>query len=280
MRPFEARVELVAIVFACAVAHAPGILGWPLAAPDDQRQRFHLAYQRLGSALRASRPDAIVILTAEHWANFFLNNYPAFCIGRASEYVGPLEDSINVPRGTVSGDAQLARELLQGCFLRGVEPSFSEELTLDHGTMVPLHFLTPERDVPIVPIIVNALAPPLPTPTRCFDFGLALGPVIRSSAKRIALVASGGLSHRPGTPLAGEIDTGFDQQFLAAFCAADTRGLRSYTHESIASAGFGAQEIRNWIALAGIVQSYTAQILAYEPVAAWSTGCALAQVEC
>src|SRR5262245_31757056 len=184
----------MALVFACGVAHAPGILGWPAAAPQDQRERFHDAYQRLGLALRASRPDAIVIFAAEHWANFFVNNYPAFCIGRASRYVGPLEESINLPRGTVNGDGALAPELLPDCFERGVEPSFSDELTLDHGVMVPLHLLTPQHDVPVVPVIVNALAPPLPTPMRCFDLGAAMAEVIRTSPKRIAVIASGGLS--------------------------------------------------------------------------------------
>lgn len=270
----------MSIVFACAVAHAPGIVGWPEAAPGAQRERFHTAYRRLGVALQQSRPDVIVILTAEHWANFFLNNYPAFCIGRAPGYFGPLEESINLPRGPVRGDTVLANELLTACFRQGLEPAFSEELTLDHGTMVPLHFLTPERDIPIVPIIVNGLAPPLPTPTRCFDLGVALGTVIRGSPKRIAVVASGGLSHRPGTPLAGQIDRQFDQQFLTAFCATDEHKLRSYTHDSISPAGFGAQEIRNWIALAAIVRPYEAKILAYEPIAAWSTGCALVQVKC
>src|SRR5262245_65585493 len=106
----------MALVFACGVAHAPGILGWPAAAPQDQRERFHDAYRRLGAALQASRPDAIVIFAAEHWANFFVDNYPAFCVGRASAYRGPLEESINIPQGTVQGDAALARELLAACY--------------------------------------------------------------------------------------------------------------------------------------------------------------------
>lgn len=270
----------MALVFACGVAHAPGILGWPAAAPQDQRERFHGAYRRLGVALRASKPDAIVIFAAEHWANFFLNNYPAFCIGRASRYLGPLEESINIPRGPVKGDADLAIDLLAACYERGIEPAFSDELTLDHGVMVPLHFLTPERDVPVVPVIVNALAPPLPTPKRCFGLGAAIGAVIRSSHKRIAVIASGGLSHRPGTPRAGEIDTAFDKEFLAAFCDADAEKLRSYTYDSIGPAGFGAQEIRNWIAVAAVVGNYKANVLAYEPVTGWSTGCAVVQVQC
>jgi 2,3-dihydroxyphenylpropionate 1,2-dioxygenase len=267
------------LVFACGVAHAPGIVGWPAAAPEDQRERFQSAYRRLGVALRATRPDAIVVFAAEHWANFFLNNYPAFCIGRAARYVGPLEESLNIPQGVVQGDADLARELLSACYERGLEPALSDELVLDHGVMVPLHFLTPERDVPLVPVIVNALAPPLPTPQRCFELGTAIGAVARSSDKRIAVVASGGLSHHPGTPRAGEIDTAFDQQFLAAFCSADLEQLRSYTYESISPAGFGAQEIRNWIAVAAVVRDYQGHVLAYEPVTGWSTGCAVVQVQ-
>jgi len=266
------------IVFAGACAHAPGMTGWPEAARSDQANRFAESYRQMGAALQATQPDVIVMFTSEHWANFFLSNYPAFCIGRAETFSGPLESAINIPQGLVKGDRHFANELLERCYSAGFEPSFSDELTLDHGTMVPLHFLTPERQIPVVPIIINALAAPLPAPARCYEFGAVVGGVAARSGKRVALIASGGLSHHPGTPQAGTIDLEFDRRFLESFCSGKESALRAYTDADIHGAGFGAHEIRNWIALAGATSHERADILCYEPVPAWATGCALAVV--
>jgi len=266
------------IVFACAAAHAPGITGWPGVADPAQAERYHGAYRRLGDALRASRPDVLVMFTAEHWANFFLDNYPAFCVGRAPNFAGPLEKSINIPHAQVPGHPETAAAILDACFEAGIEPSFSDELRLDHGVMVPMHFLS-AHEVALVPIVINALAPPMPTVRRCFELGRVVGEVARKSKKRIAIMASGGLSHDPGTPSAGTIDQQFDQNFLSAFLANDEQRLRAYTDESIRPAGFGANEIRNWVAAAGAVPGWRGRLLAYEAVPAWSTGCAMAVLE-
>ena len=58
---------------------------------------------------RGAKPDVIVALTVEHWANFFLNQMPAFCIGRAEHYDGPVEEWLRIPKARVPGDAKLAR---------------------------------------------------------------------------------------------------------------------------------------------------------------------------
>ncbi len=71
------------IVFACAASHAPGMTAWTEAAPKEQAENFLGSYRRLGERLAAAQPDVIVALTVEHWANFFLNSMPTFCIGRA-----------------------------------------------------------------------------------------------------------------------------------------------------------------------------------------------------
>jgi len=268
----------MAIVFACAAAHAPGITGWPGAAAPDQVETYHAAYRRLGDALRAARPDVLVMFTAEHWANFFLDNYPAFCVGRAPTFEGPLEKSINIPYTRVNGDPETASAILDACFETGIEPSFSDELRLDHGVMVPLHFLA-APEIALVPIVINALTPPMPTVRRCFELGRVVGEVARRSKRRIAIMASGGLSHDPGTPAAGTIDQKFDQDFLAAFLANDERRLCAYNADSISPAGYGSNEIRNWVAASGAVPDWRGRLLTYAAVPGWSTGCAMAVLE-
>ena len=62
---------------------------------------------------------------------------------------------------------------------------------------------------------------------------------------------------------------------LRAFTEGNHPRLAGYTHAEIAEAGSGAHDVRSWIALAGAIQDWKAQLLAYEPVIPWATGCGL-----
>ena len=264
------------IVFACAASHAPGITAWTEAAPKEQADRFLANYRKLGERLAAAKPDAIVAITVEHWANFFLNSMPMFCIGRATHYDGPIEEWLRIPKQRVPGDGQLAATLIDACLDGGFDPTFSDELLFDHATLLPLHFLNPNMAVPVVPVIINTLTPPMPSAKRCFALGELLGKTLAKSEKRIAMVATGGLSHWPGEAKHGKINVPFDRKFLDNLLTGDVSSLTAYTHDEINSeAGSGGHEIRTWIALAGALQSWKAELLAYEPVAPWATGCGL-----
>jgi len=261
------------IVFACGASHAPGITAWTEAAPKAQAEKIIASYRRLGEMLNAAKPDVLLAITVEHWANFFLNQMPTFCIGRAAHYDGPVEEWLRVPKTRIPGDSQLASELLEACMEGGVDPSFSDELLFDHATMIPIHFLTPKSDLPVVPLIVNTLTPPMPTAKRCHALGGLLRQALEKTAKRIAVVATGGLSHWPGEAKAGKINIEFDKRFLDLLIDGDRRKLADYTHEEIArEAGSGGHEIRTWITLAGALPDWKATLLAYEPVVPWATG--------
>ncbi len=266
----------MSIVFACAASHAPGITAWTEAAPKAQSDKIIGSYRQLGEMLAAAKPEALLAITVEHWANFFLNQMPAFCIGRAEHYEGPIEEWLRIPGSRLPGDAVLASELLAACMDAGMDPSFSDELSFDHATMLPLHFLTPERDLPVVPLIVNALTPPMPSPKRCYSVGKLLRRALDKTTKRVAIVATGGLSHWPGEAQAGKINVEFDKRFLNVLITGDRAELADYTHEQIArDAGSGGHEIRTWITLAGALPDWKATLLAYEPVVPWATGCGL-----
>ena len=98
--------------------------------------------------LAAPKPDTIVALTVEHWANFFLNSMPTFCIGRAEHYDGPIEEWLRIPKARVPGDAKLAAELIDACLHAVSIRLFSDELLFDHATFLPLHFLNPDIALP------------------------------------------------------------------------------------------------------------------------------------
>lgn len=264
------------IVFGGAASHAPGITAWTEAAPKDQAERFLGSYRKLGALLASSNPDVIVAFSVEHWANFFLNQMPSFCIGRAEYYDGPVEEWLRIPKARVPGDAQLSAALIDACLDGDFDPSFSDELLFDHATFLPLHFVNPKMAVPVVPVIFNTLTPPMPTAKRCLNLGRFIGKVLQDCSKRVALVATGGLSHWPGEAKHGKINIPFDKRFLENLLGDDRERLAEYTYEAInLEAGSGGHEIRTWIALAGALPSWKAELLAYEPIVAWATGCGL-----
>jgi aromatic ring-opening dioxygenase catalytic subunit (LigB family) len=264
------------IVFACAASHAPGMTAWTEAASKEQSEKFLGCYRKLGEMLVASRPDVLVAITVEHWTNFFLNHMPAFCIGRADHYDGPVEEWLRIPKARVPGDSQLSAEILAACLDGGFDPTFSDELLFDHATMLPLHFLNPNMAIPVVPVIINTLTTPMPSPKRCFAFGQFLGRKLAGSEKSVAVIATGGLSHWPGEAKHGKINIPFDRKFLDTLISGDHAKLSAYSHEEInVEAGSGGHEIRTWIALAGALPEWRAELLAYEPIVPWATGCAL-----
>src|SRR5919199_4158664 len=148
------------VVAAFGVPHAPGLRAWPQAAPAEQLGTIEQGFATLRAHVELLKPDAIVVVAAEHWANFSLANMPCFCIGVAEEHDGPVEEWLKVPRRTFPGASALAKAMVEGAFRDGVDVAYSHELHLDHGTIVPLTYLTPDFDVPVVPIIQNCLVAP------------------------------------------------------------------------------------------------------------------------
>jgi hypothetical protein len=260
------------IVFAAAASHAPGITAWPDAPSPEQREAVRSAFAAMRDELEAARVEALIVLTSEHWANFFLDHIGAFCVGRGEGFAGPIEPWLNVAQAVVPGAPALAAGIVDAAYAGGVEPSYAYEIEFDHGTMVPLHFLTPAMDVPVVPVIFNTLAFPQATAARCFAFGKIIGDVARAWPQRIGIVATGGMSHDPGERNHGAIDSAFDRRFLAAMSAADDAALTALAPADFAAAGAGAFELLSWIALRGALNGAPGRVLGYQAVAGWATG--------
>lgn len=261
------------IVYACAASHAPGITAWTEAAPKEQSSAVLDGYTKLAEALAAAKPDTVLVLTSEHWSNFFLDHASAFCIGRGDGFEGPVEPWLRVEKRTLPGNPALASQLLDHCYANGFELSHSHELRFDHGTMLPLSFLMPPTACTVVPLFFNTLCPPRPSPRRCLELGRTLRPALDAATQRIAIVATGGLSHDPGEINHGVIDTEFDARFLARMSQPNLAELAAYSDTELLAAGAGTLELLAWICLAGIMGAASSpRVVAYEPVKPWATG--------
>jgi aromatic ring-opening dioxygenase catalytic subunit (LigB family) len=264
----------VTVVGSFAVSHAPGMLAWPERAEDDLRSRVMDGYKEAGARLRALEPDVVVLVTGEHFANFF-SIIPPFCIHVGESTAGPIEPWLGVERRTIPTDAELADRILRSALSAGRDLTYSHELVLDHGSIVPLELMQVPHELPIVPLIVNTLIDPLPSLDSCRQLGEVLGGVVADSDRRVVLLGAGGLSHWPGMAEAGKMSPEWDSALLDALTAGQRDTLWSPPTVGYEDAGPGAEEIRAWTVVGAATPDAKAEVLVYEPVEAWATGCAV-----
>jgi 2,3-dihydroxyphenylpropionate 1,2-dioxygenase len=244
------------------------------------REPFYAAYHRLREQLLAARPDALIVIAAEHFANFFMNNMPSFAIGMADRYSGPIEDPawLGIPRTSIPGNAALSQALIHE-IMQTVDVAFAEEWKCDHGIMVPLSFLTPGYDLPIVPVNINCQGPPLTPLHRAWAFGEALRRAADRVPQRLAVIGTGGISHWPATPDSGKINEAWDRQLLDRWVRNDKAALLSYSDpDTYRDAGQGGFEIRTFISVAAAARG-RGQLQHYTPIPIFAVGCTIATMD-
>ena len=270
----------MSLVFAGVCSHGPGITGRAHLAEPALRDPFHAAFRALGDEMRQARPDALVLVGAEHFGNFFMNNMPAFAMGMADEYHGPVEDPdwLGIAKTRIPGNAELSLRLISEA-MQSVDLAYAEEWLFDHGLIVPLHFLTPHYDLPVVPVNINCQGPPLAPLHRAWALGEALRRAADSVAERIAIIATGGISHWPATPDSGKINEAWDRDFMARWSRNEKAALLNYTDEEIyRDAGQGGFEVRTFISIAAAARGPGA-IRHFQPIPIFSVTCTLGVME-
>ncbi len=260
-----------------AASHTPVMLNFPDAIPAADRDAVFGAFRDLGRRIAAVAPQALVVISDDHLHNFFLDNFPAVCIGAARSYQAPMEHWLRAEPRTVPGDVALGSYLVQAALEADFDPSFSMELGLDHGILTPLELAGIERTLPVVPILVNCVQPPMPTMRRCFAWGTFLGRALRaySGVERVAILATGGLSHDLSTPRMGMVNEAFDAEFLRLIAGDDVEALLAHARGRVAEAGNGAEEIRTWLMAKGAADGAPFDAYFYKAIADWYTGIAI-----
>ncbi|NKB19852.1 MAG: extradiol ring-cleavage dioxygenase [Alphaproteobacteria bacterium] len=268
------------LVFAAATNHGPGITARRETAPEDEVAPFFEGFERLHQRIEAAKLDALVMVSSDHIQNLYMDNMPAFIIGLGDSFPGPTEDEhfLKIPKTIVPGAPDLAAALADEV-METVDLAYSGELALDHGFMVPLHFLTPDYDVPVVPLIINCMFPPYPKLGRAYELGRALRRAIDQQPGRIGLLGTGGLSHWPAAPLSGKVAVEWDREFLDAMTANRRDDMIRYTDAEIErDGGPGGHEIRSWITVAGACEGSTGVLDFYTPLPSFAIGGAVVEM--
>ena len=259
---------------------------------DDVQTRYGRVRNglfELKRILEESKPDALIVIGDDQNENYTSQNVPQLAIYTGDDAV--FFDRLFKEQRTYPCDAEIARTILDHAVESGFDLSFSESFPdkrlISHAHAEPLmRILLPTADVPIIPIYVNAIHPPGPTPARCYAFGQILGNIIRNhlANKRIVIYASGGLSHfTAGYPWRvyrgpfgyGQISEDFDRQILKWMADGEGRKLADLSSAQLLD--HGEIELRSWIVLAGAVGAVPAKVLAYEPLYRGLMGMAVAQ---
>lgn len=251
------------IVFAAGAPHAPGLVGLFDAAPGDVQDVVTTLYDELGAALRAARPDVLIVFANDHLANSRIRSYPDFLIGMAEVHSGPYEwfkAWIGCRDYTVAGNPSVAEALFSGMTRRG-RRMFADRANLkfDDNISVPVVMTNLDRSgITLVPVLQNCTVPPVPDQHACYATGRALREIIENdlpSDIRVALLGSGGLSHEPGGARYYFIDREFDQWFLELVASGDhERLLRELTIERMERSGSGGtSELLAWVVVMGAI---------------------------
>jgi len=242
-------------------------------APDVWRRR-HAACQTalavLSRAFAEVAPDAAIIIGDDQMEIFTDYDMPAFSIyyGDAIENVPfTAEQKADMSQGVLiaerghhgarteiyRGLPGLARHLIGSLIAEEFDVSAAKRLPnsapfptsgIPHAYGFVYRQIMKDRPVPNVPVFVNTFFPPnQPSASRCFRFGKALARAIASwdVNKRVAVIASGGMSHFV-------IDEEFDRGLLAAMKRRDEKRFLSVPDNFMQS---GTSEVKNWIAAAG-----------------------------
>ena len=245
------------------VPHTPRFFDPDGAAPVFQPVVRGL--KALGDEVARLRPDAIVIASS-HWVTTF-QHY----VSGARHLAGVLTateapDLIrNVPYD-YPGDPELAGALVEAGLAERVPTVLTAETTLplDYGTIIPLRYLTPAHDVPIVPISLCHLADLGET----LRWGRAIGVAVRDGRKRVILAVTGALSHRLvrgperwPEPECRELD----DRMMDLFAAGDLVGLETSLGELAREAHIEAGGRHLALLLGALGSGYQGRVLGYGP---------------
>lgn len=203
------------------------------------------------------RPDVVVVVYNDHGLNFFLDKMPTFAIGAADSYTSA-DEGWGIPViEPLRGDADLSWAIIENLMADEFDPTTCQEMKVDHGVTIPLQLLWPDGPAPvrIVPVSINTVQHPVPSPARCLKFGQSIGRAIvaRPGQERVLVLSTGGLSHQLDGERAGFINPEFDALCLDALINEPAR-LAAYTpRDIVALSGTQGLEILNWIVGRGIL---------------------------
>jgi aromatic ring-opening dioxygenase catalytic subunit (LigB family) len=256
------------IVAAMATVHAPQLFTRPPSEDLAQLDADIAAMRQLGRALDETKPDAVIVIGSDHLETFFLSAVPTFAI-----IAGKTSEASFAGRDYELPIHPLAEELLDKLVAGGFDMVYSQDAVLGHSFAAVYEWVIEGRRIPVVPVFVNTYLPPLPSARRCEKLGRAIKEVVEAGSERVAIVASGGMSHYPGTWKYPQPAYDFDRWAIAQMERGNPEALLNLTNEQLDEVG--NTEMLPWMVLFGAIGNQPGELLTYQPT--WHHGHAVMQ---
>jgi aromatic ring-opening dioxygenase catalytic subunit (LigB family) len=257
--------EIVAAVGTC---HTPYMFTRPPDENPAQLEQAGRAMEELGKALDESKPDVILFFGADHVETFSVTCVPTFAIiagSRAIARFAGREHNLPIHR-------EMAEDILNKLVVEhDFDMAYSEDAELGHAFSIPFEYVIGKRDIPVIPFFTNVYVPPLPTPRRCEALGKAIADIVRGRKERVAIIASGGMSHFPGTQKYHDPEFDFDRWMVSQFEVGNLSSLLDMTGTQLDEVG--NTEMLNWAVMFGAIGQHAGELIDYIPT--WHHGLAM-----
>ncbi|MFM2128623.1 MAG: hypothetical protein RL477_169 [Pseudomonadota bacterium] len=211
--------------------------------------------------LRREKPDAAILIFNDHVTSFFFDRYPTFALGVADQFEVADEGFGPRPLPSIAGDADFGWHVAHALVEDEFDITVCQEMPLDHGALTPISALWPDHDdgwpCPILPLAVNVLQLPMPSPRRLFALGRALRRAVASYKRdfRAVVIGTGGLSHQLHGERFGFRNQDWDMEFLDRI-EREPEALAALRLQDFIERGGGeGAEVIMWLAMRGALSS-------------------------
>lgn len=245
------------VIGGAMLPHAPQFFTMPESEDRETVERVRAAAARIGDGLAALDPDLWVIFSNDHAEQFFHNVAPPFTIhvgGQAEGSFAGRDFRWQVP-------SEVGLELVRQLYRQDFDPAFTSTAKIDYAMGIPLTHLGVKGRV--LPIYVNAYLPPQPTMQRCYAFGQAVARCLTAMDLRTVVVASGGMSHFPGTDRYSRPELEWDEAVLARLSEGKLKSLIGIDEHELDDTG--NIELRCWACAAGALGERKPDVVSMEP---------------
>lgn len=249
------------IIGGIGTSHVPTIgLAYDRKRQDDPAwSPLFKGYEPVAQWLAENRPDVLVFFYNDHANSFFFDCYPTFALGVSPRFEMADEGAGKRALPDIKGHPALAAHVADSLVNDEFDIATFQDRPLDHGCNSPLGLMWPhEPQWPgaILPIAINVLQFPLPTPARCYKLGQAVRRAIESFDEdlKVVVVGTGGLSHQIHGERTGFNNTDWDATFLRQFVESP-QTLTGMRHaDFIRLGGAESVEVIMWLAMRGALE--------------------------
>ena len=261
--------------------HDPLITAAPDAAPQEQLDAVNRAFERIRNRLDELAVDTVIVVGDDHYTVFGPNCLPR-CLIVIGDAAGPIEPWVGLPTEPFRVNQPLAQHIMQYGFDNGVDWAISKNITLDHSTALPIHLCVQKKEhISTIPVLVNCGVEPLISNKRCFEIGRSIRAAVDSwqGNERVAVFGTGGISHWVGMAQMGRVNVEWDQMIIDAVQHGDVDKLMALSDEEILEqSGNGGLEIKNWMVAMGCIDGFRGELIEYQPIPQWVTGCGFMEI--